>query len=170
MIANLKPNAEYVFDFDSRDLSETVTNRYRIRTPKINFGMKLKAKIDVQVFSDSTYRVKMSNIQFYTSAGLTSIQTAYKILESNQATFGALNHGVDDFLHFLEEPLMISAKRGQFRKITISKDEPESVTNVKKSLVAELQTINSSLRLKFIKKKPIFSILQIPSHPKQIEV
>lgn len=170
MIANLKPNAEYVFGFDSRDLLETVTNHFQIRTPKLNVEIKLKAKIDLQVFSDSTYRVRMSNIQFYTYAGPASIQTAYNILESNQAKFGTPNHGVDEFKNFLEEPLMISVKRGQFKKITVSMDEPESVTNIKKSLMAELQTIDSSLRLQFINKKPISSILQISSKPKQIKL
>ena len=111
----------------------------------------------------------MNHIQFHKPAGPTTIQTALMILASKETTSGTSNHEFDVFQNFLEEPLMISVKREKFRKLTVSKDEPEVVTKIKASLVAELQDVSSSLRLRYLKNQPISSILQIPSQVKQID-
>ena len=111
----------------------------------------------------------MNHIQFYNPAGPTTIQTARMILASEEITSSTSNHESDVLENFLEEPLMISVKRGQFRKVTVSKYEPEVVTKIKASLVADLQDISSSLRLRHLKNQPISSILQIPSQVKQID-
>ena len=111
----------------------------------------------------------MNHVQFYNPAGPTTIQTARMILASKEITSGTLNHELDVLENFLEEPLMISVKRGHFRKVTVSKYEPEVVTKIKASLVAELQNVSSSLRLKHLKNQAISSVLQIPSQLKQID-
>ena len=111
----------------------------------------------------------MNLIQFHNPAGHTTIQTALMILASKEITSGTSNHELDVVENFLEEPLMISVKRGQFRKVAVSKYEPEVVTKIKASLVAELQDVNSSLRLRYLKNQPISTVLQIPSQLKQID-
>ena len=112
----------------------------------------------------------MNHIQFHNPAGPSAIQTACMILASKEITSGSSTHELNVLENFLEEPLMISVKRGQFRKVTVSKYEPEVVTKIKASLVAELQDVSSSLRLKHLKNQAISSILQIPSQLKQIEI
>ena len=166
---NWTPNKEYIFIFESQDLSDFADIIYPLGCPKFNFGITLKAQIIVQVLKDYTLRVKMNHIQFHKPAGPTTIQTALMILASKETTSGTSNHEFDVFQNFLEEPLMISVKREKFRKVTVSKDEPEVVTKIKASLVADLQDISSSLRLRHLKNQPISSILQIPSQVKQID-
>ena len=163
-----KPNEEYIFKFVSQDLSEH--SYFRSSAPQISVGIKLKANIIVQVLSDSTIRAKMDHIQFYTSAGSATTQTASMIFDSRETSFGELNNALDEFGNSLEQPIMITIKRGRFRKITVSKNEPEIVTMLKMSLAAELQDFKSSFRLKYLKKRAISSILRLPSQPKQLEV
>ena len=112
----------------------------------------------------------MNHIEFYTSAGPASIETARTILDSKTTSSGKSISGFDGFEISLEEPMMITVKRGRFRKITVSKSEPEIVTQIKMSLVEELQNVNSSLRLKNPKKKAMNEILELPTQQKQVEV
>ena len=112
----------------------------------------------------------MDHIQFYTSAGSATTQTASMIFDSRETLFGKLNNELDEFRNSLEQPIMITIKQGRFRKITVSKNEPEIVTMLKMSLAAELQDFKSSFRLKYLKKRAISSILPLPSQPKQLEV
>ena len=163
-----KPNEEYIFKFVSHDLSEYSDSTFR--TPQISVGIKLKANFIVQVLKDSTIRAKLDHIKFFTSAGSATTQTASMIIQSRETSFGRLNNDLDEFKNTLEQPIMITLKRGRFRKITVSKNEPEITTKLKLSLAAELQNVKSSLRLTYLKKQHISSILLLPSPPKQLEV
>ena len=167
---NWNRNEEYNFLFESGDLSQLPDATYRLCSASIPFGIKLEANIMVQVFDDFTLRVKMNHIEFYTSAGPASIETARTILDSKTTSSGTSISGFDGFEISLEEPMMITVKRGRFRKITVSKSEPEIVTQIKMSLVEELQNVNSSLRLKNPKKNAMKEILELPSQPKQVEI
>ena len=165
---NWKPNKEYIFNFVSQDLSEH--SAFRFRTPQIIVGIKLMANVIVQVLSDYTIRVKMDHIQFCTPAGSATTQTARMNQNSREKSFGTLNNELDEFKDSLEQPIMITIKRGRFRKITVSKNESDIVTKLKMSLVAELQDVKSSLSLRYLKKQAISSILQLPSELKQLQV
>ena len=163
-----KPNEEYIFKFVSQDLSEH--SYFGFGTPQISVGIKLEANIIVQVLSDSTIRAKMDHIQFYTSTGSATTHTARMIPDSRETSFGTSINEMDEFKNALETPIMIEIKRGRFRKITVSKNEPEIVTKLKMSLATELQNVKSSLFLKYLKKQAISSILQLPSQPIQFEM
>ena len=168
---NWNHNEEYNFLFDSDDLSQLPDATYRLCSASIPFGIKLEANIVVQVFNDFTLRVKMHHIKFYTSDGPLTMETARAILDSKTTSASTGISGLDDFAYSLELPMMITVKRGRFRKITVSKSEPEIVTQIKMSLVEELQNVNSSLHLKNPKTRfPMTSILQLPSELKQLEV
>ena len=165
---NWMPNEEYIFKFASQDLSER--SDFQFGTPQISVGIKLKANVIVQVLSDYTIRAKMDHIQFYTSAGSATTQTSRMNPNSRETSFGTLNNELDEFRNFLEQPIMITMKRGRFRKITVSKNESEIVTKLKMSLAAELQDVKSSLSLKYLKKQAISSILQLPSQLQQLQM
>ena len=83
--------------------------------------------------------------------------------------FGASSHGIKEFKNDLEEPMMISLKRGLMKNMIVSKDEPKCVITVKKSLYAELQNLDSTFGLKHLKKQPILAVLPVPSRPKKID-
>ena len=111
----------------------------------------------------------MNRIRFYTSSGSISPETALEILGSGKfALFASSSHGIKDFKDGLEEPMMITLKRGLMKTMIVSKDEPTYVTTIKKVLFEELQKINSTFCLKHLKKQPIVSVLPIPSRLRKV--
>ena len=167
-----KPNEENIFEFSyliSAMSAEDNDYMHLSSDPNISNGLKLKAQVTVQSFSDQTLRAKMNHIRFYTSAGPVTLETAHESLgDAEVFLFRTLNHGIKEFKNYLEEPMMISMKRGLMKNMIVSKDEPTCVTAIKESLFAELQTLNSTFGLKYLKKQPILSVLPIPSRPKKI--
>merc|ERR1719192_1952810 len=114
---------------------------------------------------------QMKHIRFYKSNGPVTLEAAHDILGSGDfSLFGASSHGIKEFKNDLEEPIMISLKRGLMKNMLVSNDEPTCVTTIKKSLFAELQKLNSTFGLKHLKKQPIVSVLPIPSRPKKVDV
>ena len=129
----------------------------------------MKAQVKVQSFSDHTLRVQINHIRFYTSTGPTTFEAAHEILGSDEfSLFGASSQGLTEFKKYLEEPMLISLKRGLMKNMIVSKDEPKCVITVKKSLFAELQNVDSTFGLKHLKKQPILAVLPVPSRPKKI--
>ena len=111
----------------------------------------------------------MNHVQFYTSSGPVTLEAAHEILGSGEfSLIRASSHEIEEFKKNLEEPLMITLKRGLMKNMFVSKDEPTCVTKVKKSLFAELQKLNSTLSLKHLKKQPIVSVLPIPSRLRKV--
>ena len=164
-----RPNEENIFEFTSENLAEYIESPHRLSSPNHYAGLKLKAQVKVQSFSDQTLRAKMTHIRFYRSAGPVTLETAHEILGTGEIfLFRTLNHGIKEFKNYLEEPMMISMKRGLMKNMIVSKDEPTCVTAIKESLFAELQTLNSTFGLKYLKKQPIVSVLPIPSRPKKV--
>ena len=49
-------------------------------------------------------------------------------------------------------------------------DEPKCVTKIKKLLFGELQNVNSTFGLKFLKKQPILAVLKTTLKSKKIDV
>jgi len=166
-----KPNEENIFEFSSENLAENIESPYLLSCPNHIAGLKLKAQVKVQSFSDHTLRVQMNHIRFYTSSGSITLEAAHEILGSGEfAFFGASSHGLREFKDGLEEPMMITLKRGLMKTMIVSKDEPTYVTTIKKVLFAELQNLNSKYCLKHLKKQPIVSVLPIPPRLKKVNV
>ena len=63
-----RPNEENIFEFTSENLAEYIESPHRLSSPNHYAGLKLKAQVKVQSFSDHTLRAQMSHIQFYTSS------------------------------------------------------------------------------------------------------
>ena len=165
-----KPNEENIFEFSyliSAMSAEDNDYMHLSSDPNISNGLKLKAQVKVQSFSDQTLRAKMNHIRFYTSAGPVTLETAHESLgDAEVFLIRTLNHGIKEFKNYLEEPMMISMKRGLMKNMIVSIDESSCVTAIKKLLFAELQKLNSTFGLKHLMKQPIVSVLPIPSRPK----
>ena len=128
-----RPNEENIFEFSSENLAENIVSSHLLSSPNHNAGLKLKAQVKVQSFNDHTLRVQMNHIRFYTSSGSITLEAAHEILGSGEfALFGSLSHGIKEFKNYLEEPMMISMKRGLMKNMIVSKDEPTYVTAIKK--------------------------------------
>ena len=165
------PNEENIFEFSSGNLAKDIESPHLLSNPNLDSGLKLKAQVKVQSFSDHTLRAQMKHIRFYKSNGPVTLEAAHEILGPGDfSLFGASSHGIKEFKNDLEEPIMISLKRGLMKNMLVSNEEPTCVTTIKKSLFAELQKLNSTFGLKHLKKQPILSVLPIPSRPKKVDV
>merc|ERR1712126_420533 len=131
-----------------------------LSNPTPNFGINLKAQVRVQSFNDHTLRAKLDQVRFYTTAGPITLKTAHEILGANELAYDSYNHEKGEFKKYLEEPMMFSLKRGLVKNMIVSMDEPKCVTKIKKLLLGELQNVNSTFGLKFLKKQPILAVLR----------
>ena len=165
-----KANVESVFDFNSQELSGDKNADGTFSYPNLNSGIKLKAQVKVQSFADHTLRAQINRIRFYTAGRPISLMNAHEVLGEGEVAFSARSHGVSEFKRFLEEPMLFSEKRGLLKNLVVSMNEPECVTKIKKSLMAELEKPSATQGLTLLKKQAIMNPLQIPSQPKKIDV
>jgi len=170
------PNVEYIFEFKSKDLIPIPESHEGLSNPTPNFGINMKAQVRVQSFNDHTLRAKLDQVRFYTTAGPITLKTAHEILGANELAYDSYNHekGVfneeGEFMKYLEEPMMFSLKRGLVKNMIVSMDEPKCVTKIKKLLLGELQNVNSTFGLKFLKKQPILAVLRTTLKAKKVDV
>ena len=133
---------------------------------QIDSDLQMKAKVRVQYFPDHTMRVKLEDIKFYIMGEEADLMNARGILDGyNKMTS---KHDDQKFMRYLKEPVIVLLKGNVFKKLFVSKDEPENVTNLKKSLVKELKSNGSSPNLQQLKTNNLSSRIEIPFQPKEI--
>ena len=128
------PGTESIFRFESQVLTGI---------PDINnsqyAGLKLTANVRVQAFPDYTLRVKLEQPRFITLNGEISLTEARRIIGTGGAKSGAKEHLPQEFRRFLEEPILVHLKRGLVESFFVSQDEPVAITNIKRSVLTQLQ-------------------------------
>ena len=159
-----------MFEVELKNLERTVTNQVSIAGSNPGSGTELKARVKVQALRDQTLRVKILQFQFFTGGRATSLVNAHEILGANEVGFHVTYHGSQEFKRFLEEPMIVSGKQGKMKNIIVSKDEPECVTKIKKSLLVKVQNGDSSPELKLLKEDAILIPIPIPTNAKRIKV
>ena len=102
-------------------------------------GLKLAAHVRVQAFHDYTLRVKLEQPRFITLNGEISITEARRIIGNGGSRSGAKENLPQEFRRFLEEPMLVHLKRGLVESFFVSQDEPVAITNIKRSLLSQLQ-------------------------------
>ena len=66
--------------------------------------------------------------------------------------------------------MLVYTKRGHFKKLIVSQNEPAEVTEMKKSLAFKLGKTKSCASLRFIKKQAIRTPLELPKNPMTIDL
>jgi hypothetical protein len=128
------PGTESVFRFES----QVLTGIPDIRNSQFS-GLKLHAKVRVQAFPDYTLRVKLEQPRFITLNGEISLTEVGRIIGNGGSKSGAKEILPQEFRRHLEEPVLVHLKRGLVENFYVSKEEPVAVTNIKRSLLAQLQ-------------------------------
>ena len=128
------PRTESVFRFESQLLKGIPD----IRNTQYA-GLKITAQVRVQAFQDYTLRVKMENPRFVTLNGQITLSEANRIIGNGGPHSGHKDVSLGSFQRYLEEPIVVHLKRGLIENFFVSQDEPVSVTNIKRSLLAQLQ-------------------------------
>merc|ERR1719283_715945 len=103
-------------------------------------GLKIMANVRVQALQDYTLRVKIDNAQLVTLNGEIELNDANRIVGQGGANSGSLHESFPpEFKKHLETPVLVNLKRGVVEEFFVAQDEPVSVTNIKRSLLSQLQ-------------------------------
>merc|ERR1712126_113382 len=136
------------------------------QTPASFTSLHMKATVIIQSFPDHTLRMKMQNIKFYIMDKETSLNTAHKMIELYNGQFKMNNATDNDFLKFLEQPVMVLLKGSSFKQFVVSRFDPEYVIQLKKSLIEEIKLNGSSRHLQLLKTRDVLSPIMLPSQPR----
>merc|ERR1719167_1638719 len=103
-------------------------------------GLKIMANVRVQALQDYTLRVKIDNAQLVTLNGEIDLTDANRIVENGGANSDSLRDNFPpEFKRHLETPILVNLKRGVVEEFFVAQNEPMSVTNIKRSLLSQLQ-------------------------------
>ena len=126
---------ESVFRFES----QVLTNIPEIKQSQMA-GLKIMANVRVQALQDYTLRVKIDNAQLVTLNGEIELTDANRIVENGGVHSDSLRDNFPpEFKRHLETPISVNLKRGVVEEFFVAQDEPMSVTNIKRSLLSQLQ-------------------------------
>jgi len=130
------PGKEMVFNYQSQVLTGI---------PEISqshwSGIKMNAKVTVQSFADYSLRLKITEPEFLTINGqnIKLSETGRVLREQESSDSVKVESLTEEFRRFLLEPFMAHMKAGVVESLMVSKNEPASVTNIKKSILSQTQ-------------------------------
>ena len=129
------PGMESVFRFESQALHGIPEIKQSQWT-----GLKIMANIRVQAMQDYTLRVKIDDAQLVTLNGDVELTEDNQIAGNGGQESGALHLDFPpEFKQHLETPVLVHLKRGVVEEFFVARDEPISVTNLKRSVLSQLQ-------------------------------
>ena len=102
-------------------------------------GIKMNAKVNVQARSDYSLHLRISEPEFFAINGenVRLSETQRVMRESNESVKPETL--TEEFKRFLTEPFVAHLKAGMVESLLVSKNEPASITNIKKSVLSQLQ-------------------------------
>ena len=165
------PNVEYIFEYKSSNLIKALRKSVQHVSTFDGNSLKLVATIKVQAFGDMTLRVKLNQILFYSNASIVSQAIAHQILRdetSNQVTID--NNTLLLFKKMLTTPFLLHIKRGVIKKISVSKNEPAGIMEIKKLIVSNLEKKSSHFDLQLLMKTAIIIPLETPKFPIKVDI
>jgi len=130
------PGKEMVFNYHSQVLSGI---------PEISdshwSGVKMNAKVIVQSYSDYSMRLRIDEPEFWTINGQNiRLSETGRVMREQESTESVKVESItQEFKRFLLEPFLVHMKAGVVESLLISKNEPASVTNIKKSILSQIQ-------------------------------
>merc|ERR1712029_880754 len=130
------PGQEMVFNYQSQVLTGI---------PEISeshwSGVKLNAKLIVQSFSDFSMRLRITEPEFWTINGqnIRLSETGRVLRQQESPESVKVESLTGEFKRFLLEPFLVHLKAGIVESVLVSKDEPASITNIKKSILSQIQ-------------------------------
>jgi len=130
------PGQEMVYNYQSQVLDSI---------PEINqwSGVKMNAKVIIQSFSDYSMRVRITEPELWTIRGqnIKLSETGRVMREQNSESVKAeyTIGSAEQFERYLMEPFLVHMKAGVVESLFVGKNEPVSVTNIKKSILSQIQ-------------------------------
>ena len=128
------PNTVHIYRFES----QVLTGIPDIRNNQYS-GLKVQAKVVIEATDDYKLRIKMQSPRFITFNGEVSITEAGRIIKNGGYQANPKMNYPQDFRSFLEKPFLVDLKRGMVTGFYVLPNEPETITNIKRSLLSQLQ-------------------------------
>jgi len=128
------PGKEYVYNYESHVLHgipEIQESHYS--------GVKLSSKVRIQAFSDYSLRVQVEEPVFFTVNGEVRLTETGRVIRRQNSESVKQDVIPEKFLRHLEEPFLAYLKNGVVESFRVSSEEQVSVTNIKKSVLSQIQ-------------------------------
>ena len=151
---NWIPETEKVFQFESKIPNDSPD------------GLGVKTQVRVQAFADHTLRMKFkSSHLFHRINGTLELPVGPVVLKS--------------LLGYLEETVLVQLKRGHVKRFFVGLEEPNDVTNIKRSFLSQIafdvpassHTVakrpNTGMIIELLRSEAIDARLPLPSKTRQ---
>ena len=105
-------------------------------------GIRLTSEVRVQTFSDYSLRVQFEKSRYLTVNGEVNLSEKGRInkdQEGHQQESIVEAELPSDLKNFLETPFVVHLKRGLVESFFVQENEPQSITNIKKAFLAQIQ-------------------------------
>jgi hypothetical protein len=122
-----RPNQEFIYRYESQVLTGIPDLRGQYA------GLKLASDVIVQTFRDYSLRIKFVDPKFVI------VNEELKVRNGRPQVPNPEKEVPESLRRFLTEPFEVHLKRGVVESLFVSRDEPVAVTNIKKSLLSQLQ-------------------------------
>jgi len=128
------PGKETLFQYESQVL---------LGIPEIKeshfAGVKLSSKVRVQAYSDYSLRVKIEEPRFITLNGEVKLSENGRLIREQSPESSKQEVIPERFRQYLEQPFLVYLKSGVVESFLVAQEEPVSVTNLKKAVLAQIQ-------------------------------
>merc|ERR1719365_69583 len=103
-------------------------------------GIKMNAKVIAQTFSDYSMRLRVAEPEFWTVNGQNvRLSETGRVMREQETESVKVESLTEEFKRYLMEPFLIHMKAGVVESVIVGKDEPTSITNIKKSILSQIQ-------------------------------
>ena len=122
-------------------MSQVLTSIPEIRESQ-RAGLRLSAEVRVQAFSDYSLRIKFEKSRFLTVNGEVNLSERGRLVKGGETEQGIQEAEIPSHLRaHLEKPFLVHLKRGIVENFFVEASEPQSITNIKRSFLAQIQVI-----------------------------
>merc|ERR1719385_326595 len=129
-------------------------------------GIKMNAKVIIQSFADYSMRLRVTEPEFWTVNGQNvRLSQTGRVMREQESESIKTESIPEEFKTFLEEPFMVQMKAGVVESVIVGKNEPASVTNIKKSILSQIQLDIAGTRRSQLEQAPP----QLPTSQEPIE-
>merc|ERR1719365_573881 len=103
-------------------------------------GIKMNAKVIAQTFSDYSMRLRVAEPEFWTVNGQNvRLSETGRVMREQETESVKVESLTEEFKRYLMEPFLVHLKAGVVESVIVGKDEPTSITNIKKSILSQIQ-------------------------------
>merc|ERR1719295_644481 len=103
-------------------------------------GIKMNAKVILQTFSDYSMRIRIAEPELWSIDGQNiKLSETGRVMREQNSESVKPESVTEEIKHSLTEPFLVHMKAGLVESMFVGKNEPAAITNIKKSIVSQIQ-------------------------------